>query len=342
MMNEFNNVFNNSDRNNIFFPDDDIFTLYLNSEDNVRNINGGNYMSDIKVNNTNNGFGHHYNPDNIFNPADQEANKVNHDISKGSFKTPEVSNAKINIDCKEKLSAWSTYSKNQVFSNSFTNSINNAQVQQHQQQPNKMCNINGYGQPIINHNLVSQNTVSGLFTNPAGAFTSTSGNNLYNNFNKPFPTSSHSVNKLIDLVGSKQQLPIDLKLEQSSTKNTSFESKTYKQNNNSTSSLTKYKINSKSCSSLSEKDLIFKTTKVKRQIMDYDDSDKSDEFEEGLDPMQLKLQKNRVAAKKSRQKRKIYIQNLEERVKYLETELDNQKKLYEKQNKLNDLVKLVS
>ena len=117
-----------------------------------------------------------------------------------------------------------------------------------------------------------------------------------------------------------------------------------------TKGLSKFKTNSKSCSSLSEKDsgfLLFKTTKVDKDKKNNEYSDEGsdeDQFTENnndLDPISIKLKKNRMAAKKSRQKRKIYIQNLEEKVKYLEHELENQKKLNEKQNRLEDLIELV-
>ena len=118
-----------------------------------------------------------------------------------------------------------------------------------------------------------------------------------------------------------------------------------------TKGLSKFKTNSKSCSSLSEKDsgfLLFKTTKVDKDKKNNDYSDEGsdeDQFTENnndLDPISIKLKKNRMAAKKSRQKRKIYIQNLEEKVKYLEQELENQKKINEKQNRMDDLIELVT
>jgi hypothetical protein len=113
----------------------------------------------------------------------------------------------------------------------------------------------------------------------------------------------------------------------------------------SSQNLSKFKANSKSCSSLSEKDsgfLLFKTTKIKKNT-EFSDDDKSDDDEiTELDPICVKLQKNRMAAKKSRQKRKVYIQNLEDKVKYLEGELENQKKVNEKQNRMDDLIEMVS
>ena len=118
---------------------------------------------------------------------------------------------------------------------------------------------------------------------------------------------------------------------------------TKKSLNLSTNSFTNFKANSKSCSSLTEKEsgfLLFKTTKVLKNEESEDRSD-DDEINELDDPTEIKLKKNRMAAKKSRQKRKIYIQNLEERVKQLEIELENQKKINEKQNRMDDLIELV-
>jgi hypothetical protein len=265
-MNDFNNIFLPYEKNSFFFPEEDIFSSYLNSEDVVKQNNSNMLFQEYKPNPISN--------DLIFNNSNNNNDRNKQTIEKNTmftnlFKIPE--NSKMNID-----------NEKSIFMSFNTNMNSNSCSSQY---PSKLS-----GSTAHDDNSTKSMT-SGVKT---------------------------------ELIQNKRDR-VDTK-----TTNKGF---------------TKFKANSKSCSSLSEKDsgfLIFKTTKVDRKLDEFSDERSDEEEITGLDPISIKLKKNRMAAKKSRQKRKVYIQNLEDRVKFLETELENQKKINEKQNRMDDLVEMVN
>jgi len=272
-MNEYKNLFYTNDKNNSFFPEEDIFSSYLNSEDVEKEKSSNNFFfNDFKTNQNESNIFNNINDNNFINTSSKPIEK--NTMFNNLFKIPESTKTNNDND------------KNNIFS-----SFNN-----------------------------------------------------YNSSNNNFPS------KLFNLVPPQHQQ----KFEKSDIKTELINNKRERPEKN-VKGLSKFKVNSKSCTSLSEKDsgfLIFKTHKVNKKASEFSDADDDDEDEDldemndvndvnNNDPISIKLKKNRMAAKKSREKRKVYIQNLEERVKYLEVELENQKKINEKQNRMDDLIEMV-
>ncbi len=194
----------------------------------------------------------------------------------------------------------------------------------------------------INKSLTKTNSLSNLnsitsSSNNSNMKKSISNSSIFNSSNASTINTVSSSLSLFDLKTLTKQPPEFTQIKRERPSNNP---------SNSNGDFIKYKVNSKSCSALTENEgnMIFKTTKIKKHTEDIYSSEGEDEEEvvNELDPMSLKLYKNRIAAKKSRQKRKHYIQELEDRVKYLESELETQKKLNENDNKLFDLINTVT